>query len=155
MSQQATTEQFGEALRMVYSNTCREWRISLSSMPGRELAWPDDFAYEIGAFMYFIFDFAVSSASSASKAKRIMEAFLSADPPPSTIANLLSERCFEYSNALRTKDKAEGLFKLGQVFARHTGHDKDSLVIALASTHFQSTFSFLVDQVKETLPRLR
>lgn len=130
---------------------CKDWHATLTSMANAELKWPEDLMYEIGAIHYFAVDFGISSSTDRTKADRIIGAFLSAAPPPTQIAELFTERCLEYANALRAGDQTQGLLRLGGIFAEHLGHKGDPLIAAIAATHFQNTFAFISEQTKKAM----
>jgi hypothetical protein len=154
-AKKTTAEQFGAALRMAYVDMYRDALSKLRAQASSGLTWPDNLENEVGALVYFAFDLGMSSGSETTLRNRIRDGFLAASPPPPEVARTLEERCSEYSDAMRSGDRQKGTLALGEVFAKHTGHEADVFVGMRAVAIFQASYNLASEQVGKAMRTLK
>jgi hypothetical protein len=157
----STIDEFGASLKQMFLELVEHQtnsflsQIELPETIAAQLEWPAAVRQEVGALLYFAFDFGIASGKETLLRNGIRDAFLAVSPPPPSVGTLLSSRTEEYKAAMMEPDHIRQQLELGNVFAKHLGHDKDPFLATKAALSFKNAYSIVTGIVDKNMKRLR
>lgn len=97
--------------------------------------------FEIRSLLFFSFDFGIASGPEVEVRNQIRDCFLESLNMSRNDMRLLNDRVMEYTNAYQD-DYSGKLLTIGNVFAKHTGNEADSIVVTWAILIFETNYKF-------------
>ena len=150
-----TAEKLGRALRKAYAKMHKHALSKLRELSNPDFSWSPSLENELAALVYSAFSLGISSGMETTLRDRIMSGFRATPFLPKEIAGLFGSRFVEYSCVWFFTDHLEGMVELGKIFARHTYHDGDVMVVIQAITFFQAAHDFVEQQIAKRIKTLK